>query len=212
MFDNAERPVSATERRMRRTWLEDGLDDLMAAGLALAVTATLVALKFSSLFFPVLLLVIGLGPLAQLWLFARLKERIADPRTGHVRPRILAPGRVVARLSQRSATLIAAVCLAFGIIPFFSPTLPGPELGALVWSATLVGSAILAVYIARSTGLRRLYLYALVPLVVLAGWLVGLDDDVFVIAWLVAFGSIALVGGSLALHAYLRAHPLPVAN
>ncbi len=205
--------IYARERQTHRAWLEDGLDELMGAGMVLAAAATLIALRFSPLFFPVFMLVFGLGPLAQLWLFARLKARIADPRTGYVRPRLLAPGRFITRLSPRAARLIVVgVGFACGTIPFLDARLPGPPVGTLIWWAAVVGSAGLAVYAARRTGLRRIYLYALVPPAAIAGRIAELDDDLLAIAFLVAYGLIALIGGSLALRSYLRARPLPVAH
>ena len=213
MLDHAEQITRVSERQARRAWLEDGLEELMAGGLVLAAAGSLVALKLSPLFFPVFMLVFGLGPLAQLWFFTRLKRRIADPRTGYFRPRLNASGRYIARRSQRSATLIAVgVCLVGGAIPFLAPTLPWQELSHVIWWATVVGSAVLAGYTAWITGLRRLYLYAFVSLAAIAGRFAGLDDDLLVIAYLVADGLIALIGGTLALRSYLRRNPSAVAR
>ncbi len=212
-METGQAALTGAERQTRRVWLQDGLDELMGAGMALAAAATLIALRSSPLFFPDSLLVFGLGPLTQLWLFARLKARIADPRSGYVRPPLLAPGRFITRLSPRAARLIVVgVGFACGTIPFLDARLPGPPVGTLIWWAAVVGSAGLAVYAAQRTGLRRIYLYALVPPAVTAGRIVGLDDDLLAIAFLVAYGLIALVGGSLALRSYLRTRPLPVAH
>lgn len=212
MIDHAERLVRASERQTHRIWLEDGLDELMGSGLALTAVGALIALRISPLFFPIFMLIFGLGALAQLWLFARLKARIADPRTGYFRPRMLAPGRYITRLSPRAARLIVVgLGLAGGMIPLVDANLPGPALSTLIWWATMVGSVVYSVVVTRRTGLRRLYLYAIVPLAAIVGRLAGLDAGLLMMAYLGGYGLIALVGGTLALRSYLRGHPRPAA-
>ena len=202
------------ERRTHRVWIEDGLLELMAAAGALTMVGALIATRIHFLFWFafVLLATYGLPHVARFYF--RLKARLADPRVGYVRPRPSAYVRWVATLSRRTAMLVfvgasVASGAVFGLIPNLLGVDAEPLLG---WLPVAVLTAFPA-YTAWRTGLRRFYLYALVPPATeVATRLAGLDDLLRFAINLGALGALGAVSGGLALRAYLRAHPLPASG
>ena len=203
MAANTTRLAVDAERRVRRAWQEDGLDELVGGVIALTAALALGAAAISPAFliaFPTLSLV---ALVAYLTLFVRLKARLARPRTGYVRLR---------RTPVNYAA--SAVVILIGVLgmaePLLDPRLPGPELDAVNWWLTLAFVAALALHTGRNTGLRRFYLYALLPPAVeIAGRLADLDEMARVVLLLLVAGLTSLVAGAAALSGYLRSHPLP---
>ena len=203
MAANTTRLAVDAERRVRRAWQEDGLDELIAGAFALTAALALGAAAISPAFlgaFPTLCLV---ALVAYLTLFARLKARLARPRTGHVRLR----RTPVHYLSSAIVILIGVIGMAD---PLLDPRLAGPDLGVINWWLTLAFVAAIALHVGRSTGLGRFYLYALLPPAVeIAGRLADLDEMARVVLFLLVAGLTSLVAGAAALRGYLRSHPLP---
>ena len=202
------------ERRTRRVWIEDGLIELMAAAAALTTAAALIATQIHFLFWFAFVLLATYGLPHVVRFYFHLKARLADPRVGYVRPRPWPHVRWLASLSRRTAMLVfvgatAAWVALVNLIPGSLDVNAEPFfdwLGVAAWMA-------LPVVIARRTGLRRFYLYVLVRLALeVATRLAGLDESQRYLTNLVVLGALAAVFGGLALRAYLRAHPLPVAG
>ena len=193
-------PLSATdaERRTHRAWEDDGLQDLTSAPILLIMAAWFIVPSGYRL------LLVPLGVVASfglIWLLDAAKRRLADPRTGFVRP--ARPGDAMPWLSLVVVALPAAALIALSsVLERLDPTLPPLE--PLI--PYIVLSAFPFFVAARRTGIRRYYVLALVPFVTTAiVWPIEggpLDDRAAVTIALALSG---LVSGLVSLVRYLRA-------
>jgi len=206
-----DRVAIDAERRTHRVWLEDGLDELMAAAGALTLAAALIATRVHFLFWFAFVLLTLFGLPHALRFYDRLKARVADPRVGYVRPRSSAYARWVARLSRRAAMLLCAGATAVWLTIFeLIPNRLGIDAEPLLGWLSVAALTALPAYTAWRSRLHRFYLYALLPLgAQVAGRLAGLDDLLRFTTYLVAIGVLGTISGGLALRAYVRAHPVP---
>ncbi len=205
--DTMKEDIEGIMRSTRRYWYQDGFVEI-AIGLLFGLVGVGVYLQQVALGNPTLLIVLVVGLMAFIlagslivqWLVPRLKQRITYPRTGYV--------EYDHRRDRRARWLPIAVALALAIL-----TLTIPD--AFAGTGVIVGLLLCGIlsYLAYRSSVWRLVVAAVVAVAVgIASHYLALSDLGGTALVFAVVGASLLIGGSLALIAYLRrSNPPPEA-
>lgn len=200
-----ERPTGDLERRGKQYFYDDGITEMAAGGLFLAIAALFLveALAPAGSLFPSFS-AIGLVVLVAggMWIIGAVvryaKARITYPRTGYVRYR-----RAARSPQRRAGAFILAAVISMGLTFALMATAPASD-NLVVAILGLAIGAFLA-YIGYQVGVGRFYILAAVSLV--AGLGVSLAGVGEIMGNSIYFGVMAAalaVSGATALTGYLR--------
>lgn len=197
--------VDRAEQRARQYWYDDGLTEIAAGCIFLAIGALFLAEAFSppgslpKSFSAIGLLVLVAGGLwITNWAVRWAKEKITYPRTGYVRYRRPARSR-----RRRLLTVLVAIVVSISINLILFATAPA----SLDWLPALQGLFIglFLLYMAYQVGLFRLYLLAFFSAAAgLAITLVGVGEVLGTGIYFATTGLAIVFSGAATLALYLR--------
>lgn len=205
--------VDRAEQRVRRYWYDDGLTEIGAGILLLAIGVLFLIEYFASpgslpdSFSAIgIVLLVGGGIWLVNWAVRLAKRKITYPRTGYVRYRRPARSR-----QQRVLTIVVAIVVAAATVVILNLTAPA----SLDWIPALQGLFIGAfiLYIGYLVGLVRLYLLAILSFVVgPAAALAGLGSSLGNGVYFTTMGLAFLFTGVITLVSYLHHTQPPEAD
>ena len=201
-----ERPASELERRSKQYFYDDGITEMAAGGLFLAIALLFLAealspagsfVSRSSSILLVGLVVAGMWILRPLVRFA--KTRITYPRTGYVRYR-----RADRSPQRRASALILGAAISAGITYTLMSTAPASE--NLVPAVQGLAFAGFLAYMGYQVGVGRFYTLAVLALVAGLGiTLSGMGEPMGSALFFGIMGVSVVVSGATTLAGYLRA-------
>lgn len=200
-----ERPASDLERRSKQYFYDDGITEMAAGGLFLAIALLFLAEalspagSFVTRFSSIVLVVLVAGGM---WVLRPIvnyaKARITYPRTGYVRYR-----RADRSPQRRLGVAILAALISMGITFALMSTAPASE--NLVPTVQGLAFAVFLAYMGYQVGVGRFYILAGVALVAGLGiTLFGMGEPMGSALFFGAVGAAVVLSGASALASYLR--------
>ena len=195
-----ERPASELERRSKQYFYDDGITEIAAGGMFLAIALLFLAEalspagSFVTRFSSIVLVVLVAGGM---WVLRPLvnyaKARITYPRTGYVRYR-----RAARSPQRRFGVAILAALISMGITFALMSTAPASE--NLVPTIQGLAFALFLAYMGYQVGVGRFYILAGVALVAGLGvTLSGMGEPMGSALFFGAMGASVVLSGAAAL-------------